>query len=103
MDEREQSLKAIMDSFETVKKMLKDKAICEEDKIIIFDPPFTLHILKRQECILLYHHDEEIGFLSAQRKEFHDSEAERVIDSWLKALSSSGFRRYRIKRRRKAD
>jgi hypothetical protein len=103
MNERRESLRAIMDSFETVKKMLKEKAICEEDKIIVFDPPFTLHILRRQECILLYHHNEEIGFLSAQKKEFHDSEAERVMDSWLEALCSSGFRRYRIKRRTKPD
>jgi len=88
----------ILGSFDVVKKLLKDKAICEDDRIIIFDPPFTLHIIRNHASIHLYHYEEEIGRISLTDCSFCDTEAEEVMDSWLKALTSFGFRRYRIKR-----
>lgn len=101
-DERKECLKEIIDSFDAVRKLLKEKAMCEEDRIVVFDPPFTLHILRNQSCIYLYHNGEELGFLSLHKNEFCDAEAQTVMDSWLKALTSFGFRRYRIKRRSRA-
>ena len=101
-DERREYLKEIMDSFDVVRRLLKEKAICEDDRIIVFDPPFTLHILRNQSCIYLYHEEEELGFLSPHKNEFSDAEAQAVIDSWLKALTSFGFRRYRIKRKNRS-
>ena len=99
-DERREYLKVIMDSFDAVRKLLREKAICEDNRIIVFDPPFTLHILRNQNCIYLYQEEEELGFLSLYRSRFCDGEAEAVMDSWLKALTSFGFRRYRIKKKR---
>ncbi|RLI78070.1 hypothetical protein DRP07_11465 [Archaeoglobales archaeon] len=99
VEERKEFLRRIIESFDLIKKLLKEKAICEEDKIVVFDPPFTLHILRNQGCIYLYHNDEELGYLSLENYNFCDAEAEVVMDSWLKTLTSFGFRRYIVKRR----
>ncbi|MBO8181643.1 MAG: hypothetical protein H0Z28_02480 [Archaeoglobus sp.] len=99
VDERRKHLKAIIDSFDVMKRLLKEKAVCGDNRIVVFDPPFTLHILKNQMCMHLFHEEEEIGFLSLHRNEFCDAEAEAIMDSWLQALTSFGFRRYRIKRK----
>ncbi len=99
VDERKENLKKILNSFDVLKKLLKEKAICEDDRIIVFDPPFTIHILKRQGCMFLYHESEELGFVSLMGCKFSDREAEVVMDTWLEALTSLGFRRYSIKKR----
>ena len=98
-EERREYLREIIDSFDVVRKLLKEKAVCEDDRIVVFDPPFTLHILRNQSCIYLYHEGEELGFLSLYKNEFCDAEAQAVMDSWLKALTSFEFRRYRIKKK----
>ncbi len=98
--DRQKSLRKIIGSFETIKKLIKEKAICEENRIILFDPPFTLHILKNQECISLYHDDEEIAFISPLTFRAVDHESERILEEWLKTLTSFGFRRYILKKRK---
>ncbi len=96
---RKEFLKKIIESFDLIKKLLKEKAICEENRIVVFDPPFTLHILRNQGCICLYHEEEELGYISLKDYKFYDTEAEVVMDSWLKTLTSFGFRRYIVKRK----
>ncbi len=99
IEERKENLKKILESFDVLKKLLKEKAICEDNRIIVFDPPFTLHILRRQGCMFLYHENEELGFVSLNECKFSDTEAEIVMDTWLETLTSLGFRRYSIKKK----
>jgi hypothetical protein len=57
----------ILDSFDILKKILSDKAICRDDEIIIFDPPFTIQILKKEEMIVFQFEDEDIAILTRDK------------------------------------
>jgi|GEM_PF-517397 hypothetical protein len=99
VEERSKCVTKILDSFENLKKILREKAICEDDRIVIFDPPFTLHILKKIGIIQLYHGDEILATASKNNFEACDDEAEKIMEQWLKALTSVGYKRFLIKRK----
>ncbi|AGK61935.1 hypothetical protein Asulf_01969 [Archaeoglobus sulfaticallidus PM70-1] len=96
--DRKEMLKKIMDSFEHIKKALREKSVCEGRKVIIFDPPYTLHLMK-DEYIALYYENEELACLTYERFSFCDDVACQIMDSWLKTLTSFGFKRFLLRRR----
>ncbi|RLI71104.1 hypothetical protein DRO97_10190 [Archaeoglobales archaeon] len=87
----------ILDSFEALKKILRDRAVCMEDSIIIFDQvlekPFTIKIMKKEEKILFFSEEEEIAILSPKTVVVED-EYKEIVEEWLDALTSLGFKRY---------
>lgn len=93
----QQKCMAILDSFEILKKILKDRAVCMEDIIIIFDQvlekPFTIKIVKNERKIQFFSGDEEIAILSPKTVVVED-EYKEVVEEWLNALTSLGFKRY---------
>jgi 16S rRNA G966 N2-methylase RsmD len=90
--------KKILESFEILKKILNDKAICEDDRIVIFDPPFTIQILKREEMIIFQLEDRDVAILTKDRVEV-DEEYKDYVEEWCLALTSLGFKRFILKGR----
>jgi hypothetical protein len=88
--------KKILDSFEILKRILSDKAICEDDRIVIHDPPFTIQILKREEMIIFQVEDRDVAVLTKDRAEI-DSDYRDYVEEWCLALTSLGFKRFILK------
>jgi hypothetical protein len=97
--ERQRCVAKILDSFESLKKILKEKAICENDRITIFDPPFKIQILKDLRVIQLCYDDDIIATASADDFNACDGEAELILDEWLRTLTSVGYKRFLIKKK----
>jgi len=93
-----EEIRKILRSFDFLRKILSDSAICRENEIIIYDPPFTIKILKREEMIVFQLEDEDIAVLTKEKviinKDYQD-----YVNSWCLALSSLGFKRYILKRK----
>lgn len=87
----------ILNSFEILKKILKDRAVCMEESIIIFDQvlerPFTIKIEKNDRKIQFFSDDKEVAILSPKTV-IIDDEYKEVVEEWLNALTSLGFKRY---------
>lgn len=94
-------VRKILESFDFLRKILNNSAICRENEIIIYDPPFTIKILRREEMIIFQLEDEEIAVLTKENvninKDYQD-----YVDSWCLALASLGFKRYLLKNFRKS-
>jgi len=89
----------IIDSFQLLKQTLKERAECREDVITIFDPPYTIEILRNKEQIVLRAGD-ELAILS--KNGLHAISASdddiEVLRDWCIALTALTFRRYIAKK-----
>jgi len=87
----------IINSFDILRKILDDKAVCYDDRIIIFDPPFEIRIMKREEMIIFSCEGEDVAILSESdcwiKEGFED-----IVEDWVVALTSLGFKRYILKK-----
>lgn len=88
----------IIDYFDILKKILSDRAVCSENQVIIFDPPYTIKILKQEEMIVFQLDDEDVAVLSKKGLVANDDETEKFVEEWCTALTSLGFKRYLIKK-----
>ena len=95
MDPKELASK-IFDSFEYLKKILSNRAYCDEDKIIIFDDPIQI-VIKRDSITFLVDGIEE-GVVTRNNVVLSEKIKDEAI-MWLEGLSSLKFRRYSLKRR----
>ena len=91
-----EKVRKILDSFDSLKKILSESAICRENEIVIYDPPFTIKILKREEMIIFQLEDEEIAVLTKESV-IVDKDYREYVDSWCLALTSLSFKRYLLK------
>ena len=68
-----------------------------EDSITIFDQvlekPFTIRISKKHRKIQFFSDDEEVAIVSPKTIVI-DDEYKEVVEEWLNALTSLGFKRY---------
>jgi len=87
----------ILENFEVLKKFLRNRAICKDDEIVIYDPPITIRILKKEEMIVFSCNDEDVAILSRDKCKI-DEEFEGVVEEWCTALTTLGFKRYIPKR-----
>jgi hypothetical protein len=86
----------ILDSFEALKKILKNWAIVGEDEIKIIDPPFTIIISKVEESITFTFGGRDVAVLTRENVRIEDG-FEGVVEEWCTALTSLGFKRYLLK------
>ena len=92
-------VKKIIRLFDILKKILDDKAICDDNRIVIFDPPFEIQILRNEELIVFSCEEDDIAILSEDDIWIKDGFEEYVKD-WMIALTSLGFKRFILKDRR---
>ncbi len=88
----------VIRSFDMLKRLLRERAELRDDEMIIFDPPFTIRILKNEEIIIFYLDDEEIAVIGKDECFLKEKEFEGVVREWLSALTSLSFKRYIPKR-----
>ncbi len=93
-----EELNKIMNTFDVLKRILRDKAICSKNAITIIDPPFEIEILRMEEMIIFKLGEEEVAVISRDSFEVKE-EFEEYVKGWLKALTSLSFKRYIVKRR----
>ena len=91
-----EKVRKILDSFDSLKKILSESAICRENEIVIYDPPFTIKILKREEMIIFQLGDEDIAVLTKENIRINKNYQD-YVDSWCLALASLSFKRYLLK------
>jgi len=94
----QEELSKIIRLFDVLKRLLRDKAICSENAITIIDPPFEIDILRMEEMVVFRLGDEEIAVVCRDGVEVREG-YEDYVRGWLKALTSLGFKRYRIRKR----
>ncbi len=90
------NVERIIESFEALKKILKDWAIIDEKEIKIIDPPFIITISKPDESITFTFEGREVAVLTKDRIDI-ESGFEGVVEEWYTALTSLGFKRYLLK------
>jgi len=88
----------IISYFDILKKILSDRAVCSENQITIYDPPYTIKILKLEEMIVFQLNDEDVAVLSKKGLVAKDPEIRKFVEEWCTALTSLGFKRYLIKK-----
>jgi len=96
MDDR---VKKVFESFEALKRLLGDRAMCYDDTLLIFDPPFEIRIMRRDRTIVFSLEGEDVAVVS-ERTSIVEKGYEEYVEEWLTALSSLGFKRYLPKRLR---
>ncbi len=83
-------------SFDALKEVLKDRGEIVGESIIIYDPPLKIIIERKRICFEM---DEEmIAILDNNGILIFDDIARDEIEMWCKALSSLGFKRFRMRR-----
>jgi|Deesub1362A_J573_1020465.scaffolds.fasta_scaffold02643_3 hypothetical protein len=94
------SWRKIFDSFDFLSKILEGKAICYEDSIEIFDPPYTIKILKKDKIVTFYLDSVCIATLNKNGLDaIEEDGVEELVDEWCMALTSLGFKRYSLKKK----
>jgi len=89
----------IFDSYDILKKMLSEKAICCKDCIEIFDPPYTIRIQKKDKTVYFQLDGRVVALLNKQGLQVISDDIGEFVDEWCTALTSLGFKRYSVKRR----
>ncbi len=88
---------SILESFDLLRIILKDRAIYIEDSIMIFDQveekPLIIKISKKNEKIQFFCNEEEIALITSNSFAIEEG-YEGVVKEWLDALTSLGFKRY---------
>ncbi|WP_456328115.1 hypothetical protein [Archaeoglobus sp.] len=86
----------VIERFEELKKILRNWAIVRENEMEIIDPPFTITISKLERTITFKFEGRDVAVLTDDdcivEKGF-----EGVVEEWLTALTSLGFKRYLLK------
>jgi len=90
-------LSKVMGQFEELKKVLRDWAIVKENEIKIIDPPLTITISKVERSITFEVNGECVAVLTEEHSDVKEGYRE-VVEEWLTALTSLGFKRYLLKR-----
>ncbi len=86
----------IISSKSTLKNLLGDKAT--SDGILIYDPPLSIEI--KDDAVLFLLNNEISAILDKSGLSIFDEEVRKEVEYWCIALSSLGFKRYRIKQKR---
>jgi hypothetical protein len=85
----------ILDSFDSLRKILAERYECSSEKIVILDEPLRIEI--ERERIRFWIDEEEHGILG--RDYIHLSEeVEFEAISWIEGLSSLKFKRYSLRK-----
>ena len=79
-----------------LERILGDKAIKIGDCLVIYDDPIEIRI--ESERISFYLNDELAAFIDERGICFLDESVKEEVEMWCKALTSPGFKKYRIKR-----
>ncbi len=87
----------IMDNFEELKKILRNWAIVRGNEIKIIDPPLIITISKLEKSITFEIGDKFVAILTDDCVRVEEG-FEEVVEEWLIALTSLGFKRYLLKR-----
>ncbi len=90
-------LSKVIGQFEELKKVLRDWAIVRENEIRIIDPPLTITISKVERSITFEVDGECVAVLTEENSDVKEGYRE-VVEEWLTALTSLGFKRYLLKR-----
>ncbi len=85
----------ILDSFDSLKKLLSERALCSDSEIVIYDEP--MRIVIKRDRIEFYVFDELKGFITKNTVNISDDIIEEAR-MWLEGLSFLKFRRFTIKR-----
>ncbi len=88
----------IINLFDVLKKILDDKAICQDDTITIFDPPFEIRIMRKEEMLTFNFEGEDVAILSKSQCWIKEG-FEDIVEDWIVALTSLGFKRFILKNR----
>lgn len=90
----------IFDSYDILRKMLSKNTICCESYIEIFDPPYTVKLIKEERKITFSENGKKIAILDNSGLKIHTKpkkEIIKIVDEWCIALTSLGFKRYSLK------
>jgi len=88
----------IFDSYDILKKMLSGNAICCEDYIEIFDPPYAVKLVKKERRVTFSENGKSIAILDDRGlKILTENDVVKIIEGWCIALTSLGFKRYSLK------
>ncbi len=96
MDER---VRKVIESFDALKRLLKDKAVCYDDTLLIYDPPVEIKIMRKERLIVFSVRGKDFAVISEELSVVEE-DYEEYVEEWLTALSSLGFKRYLPKRLR---
>jgi len=86
----------VIERFEELKKILRNWAIVRENVVEIIDPPFTITISKLERSITFKFDGRDVAILTDDDCTV-ESGFEGVVEEWLTALTSLGFKRYLLK------
>ncbi len=83
----------VVKNFEELKRILRNWAIVRGGEIRIIDPPFTITISKVERS-LTFEREGEVIAVVTEEGSFVEEGYEGVVEEWLTALTSLGFKRY---------
>lgn len=89
----------IFDSYDILKKMLSEKAICYRNCIEIFDPPYTILIQKEEKTVYFQLDGKIVALLNEKGLYTSSDDVGDFVSEWCTALTSLGFKRYSVKKR----
>jgi len=89
----------IFDSYDVLKKVLSEKAICHRSCIEIFDPPYTILIQKEEKTIYFQLDGQVVALLNERGLETASDDINNFVVEWCTALTSLGFKRYSVKKK----
>ncbi len=93
-----QKVKKIIKLFDILKIILSNRALVGDDVILIHDPPYEVKILKKEEIIVFSLGEEDVAVLSEEECRIEEGH-EEIVEEWVTALSSLGFKRFVLKNR----
>ncbi len=91
-----QVYKKISERREILEKILGEKAVKIGETLIIYDEPIEIRI--ERERVSFYLDDELAAFIDESGAYFIDERVKEEVELWCKALTSLGFKKYRIRR-----
>lgn len=86
----------VIEKFEELKVILRNWAIIKENEIRIIDPPLTITISKIEKSITFELEERCVAILTDEYTKVEEG-FEEVVDEWITALTSLGFKRYLLK------
>lgn len=87
----------IMEIKPYVELIVKDRCIKRGDCVVIYDNPLEIEL--HNDCVRFLLENETAGILTANGLEIFEERAREEIEYWCIALSSTGFKRFSIKRK----
>ncbi len=83
----------VFETFDVLRKVLDERALCEDDVITIFDPPYEIRIMRKEEVIVFSYFGEDVAVLSKKGCRITEG-FEGIVEEWITALTSLGFKRF---------